>query len=71
MDVPGEQKLDNLSVHVSVEMPFDIRTIESPSHAIKMKVGSPSHTAKQSAVKTFKSHTVELLCGVHTSTRSL
>ena len=40
MDVPGEQKLDNLSVHVSVEMPFDIRTIESPSHAIKMKVGS-------------------------------
>ena len=28
----------DLSVQVFVEMPFEIKTIESPSHKIKMKV---------------------------------
>ena len=27
-----------LSIQVAVEMPFDIRTVESPAHKIKMKV---------------------------------
>ena len=30
----------NFSVHVSVEMPFDIKQIESPTHKIKIKVRS-------------------------------
>ena len=28
----------DVSVQVSVEMPFDIRTIDSPSHSIRIKV---------------------------------
>ena len=34
----GGSKVDNLTVQVAMEMPFDIKTIESPSHPIKMKV---------------------------------
>lgn len=30
----------DISVEVSVEMPFDIRTIDSPSHSIRIKVSS-------------------------------
>ena len=30
----------DVSVQVSVEMPFDIRTIDSPSHSIRIKVSS-------------------------------
>ena len=30
----------DVSVEVSVEMPFDIRTIDSPSHSIRIKVSS-------------------------------
>ena len=30
----------DVSVEVSVEMPFDIRTIHSPSHSIRIKVSS-------------------------------
>ena len=32
------KKLDDVTVHVSVEMPFNILEIDSPSHSIKMKV---------------------------------
>ena len=32
----------DLSVQVFVEMPFEIKSIESPSHKIKMKVNSLS-----------------------------
>ena len=28
----------NVSVQVAVEMPFDIKTIESPTHKVKIKV---------------------------------
>ena len=36
-------KVDNenpceLSVHIAVEMPFDIRNLDCPTHDIKMKV---------------------------------
>ena len=34
------KKLDDVTVHVSVEMPFNILEIDSPSHSIKMKVKS-------------------------------
>ena len=33
---PSDAK--DFSVEVSVEMPFDIRTIDSPSHSIRIKV---------------------------------
>jgi len=33
----GPSDIKDLSVQVSVEMPFDIRTIESPSHPIRIK----------------------------------
>ena len=32
------KKMSNVTVHVSIEMPFNILSIESPSHKIKMKV---------------------------------
>ena len=32
------KKMSDVTVHVSIEMPFNILSIESPSHKIKMKV---------------------------------
>ena len=34
----ADGKLDNLTLEVAIEMPFNIKAIESTSHAIKMKV---------------------------------
>ncbi len=38
LSVPLSVCSDNLSVQVFVEMPFDIKSIECPTHKIKMKV---------------------------------
>ena len=34
-----EELGDNVSIQVAVEMPFDIKTIDCPSHKIRTKVG--------------------------------
>ena len=34
---------DNISIHVAVEMPFEIKDIDSPTHKIKMKVYLCTH----------------------------
>ncbi len=34
---------DNFSVQIFVEMPFEIKDIESPTHKIKMKVTQIAH----------------------------
>ena len=37
----------DVSVHVAVEMPFDIRSITSPTHRLRIKVLLPSHDLHQ------------------------
>ena len=61
---------DNISIHVAVEMPFEIKDIDSPTHKIKMKVYLCTHYMfMYTHVHTHVHTCTHMYTHVHTCTR--